>query len=856
MSKNVRRLFASFQPENYQLELWPDRAKRKMRGWVTIRGKKVGRPSQRLTLHQKGLKILSAQIARNDKKGQQQIAVTRINTQETLEELRLHAGQMLHAGNYHILIEFEAPIQDSMHGVYVCNFELDGQKKQLVATQFESCHAREAFPCIDEPEAKATFDLALNTPKGEAVIANTPARFQEDDGELTGTVFETTPRMSTYLLAFVYGDLHCKEARTKNGVDVRVWATKAQPAAALDFALDVGVRAIEFFDEYYGVPYPLAKCDHVALPDFSSGAMENWGLITYRESCLLADPATTTQSARELICMVISHELSHQWFGDLVTMRWWDDLWLNESFANVMEYVATDALFPQWRVWNTFAAQEGLSAIRRDAIAGVQSVKMPVHHPDEIDTLFDPSIVYAKGSRLLNMMFRYLGEDAFRRGIKQYFQTHAYGNTTGADLWNALGAASGKDIAGFMTPWLEQPGFPLLRATQKGARLQVAQSHFLLDMAKADTARRWPVPLFASQPAADKLLEKPEVEVTLASPAYVRLNQGALGHYVVQYTEPQHAQAIAALAETQQLGVAERLMLLSDSSMLARAGIHSFAETMRLLSHYAQENSEPVWDIMALTIADCRRFIDINESLETPLKALTSRLVEPQYERLGWKELPNESVEDTKLRAIILALGVYGEHAQILPEALKLFERYKKDAAAVPSELRDIVFAAAVRHNTLGAFDYLLDLEQHTQNADLKMELTGALTVTKSAAHGKRLLARIKDATQVRQQDIERWVAFLLRNRYTQQLAWDWLRTEWPWLEKTFQGDKSYDGFPRYAASAFNTQTRLKEYAQFFDPKRSQTALARNIAMGVEELTTRVIWLERDVQAIAKILKN
>lgn len=847
----MKRLYDGFRPENYRLEINPDRDSMRLEGTVVVTGKKVGRPSQRITFHQHGLKIVQAAITRHDKKGERGIVPSRISHHKSFDEVRLHTDALLYAGNYTVTMRFEGRVQDGMHGIYASSYEYEGRKQKLVSTQFESHHAREAFPCIDEPEAKATFDLTLISPTGEVTLANTPAASQTEKNGKMVTIFETTPKMSTYLLAFVFGDLQNKEAKTNSGIDVRVWATKAQPAASLDFALETAKRGIEFFNDYYGVPYPLTKCDHVAIPDFSAGAMENWGLITYRERCLLADPQTTSQSGREVIALVINHELSHMWFGDLVTMRWWDDLWLNESFANVMEYVAVNALFPEWEEWNTFITQEGLSAFRRDSIAGVQAVKTEVRHPDEISTLFDPSIVYAKGGRLLNMLMQYIGVEDFRTGLKQYFTKHAYTNTTGDDLWKALGEASGKDVSAFMQPWLIRSGFPVITVKQNGKDLSLTQSHFLLDSAKADASRVWPVPLLSNSTAVPALLETPEIAVALPTDEFVRINQGAVGHYVVHYANPNHAYTIAELVSAGQLGVAERLILLSDSSMLARAGVVSFAATLQLLEHYINEDSEPVWDIISLAISDCRKFIDINPDLEDPLRALIRKLIQKQYDRLGWTEKADEPSQDTKLRASIVGLGVYAKHESILARALELFELYKKTPQTVPSELRSIVFGAAVRNKAEGAFDYLLDLDEKTQNVDLKQDILSALTLTKETAQVAALLDRLKDKEKVRQQDVDHWLVFLLRSRYARPQAWDWLRNNWDWIEKTFREDKSYDYFPRYAASSFNTRQLLDEYRAFFEPLKDQTALNRNIVMGIEELENRVTWLERDTQAVA-----
>jgi len=850
MSKNVARLYTGFHPTNYKLRLETNLADKRITGTATIVGQKIGRPSQRLTFHQKGLKVTAATITKLDKKGTTEIPVIRINLQRTLEEVRLHVDELLYAGQYEINLTFEAPIQDSMHGAYVCNYEIDGKKQQMVATQCESHYAREIFPCIDEPEAKATFDLTMVTPAGQASLSNMPAATESEDGGKLTTTFETTPKMSTYLLAFVTGDLQNKEVKTKHGVTVRVWATKAHRPEALDFGLDVAKRAIEFFTDYYGVEYPLAKCDHVALPDFSVGAMENWGLITYRETCLLADPATAAQSNRERVALVVSHELSHQWFGDLVTMKWWDDLWLNESFANVMEYEAVDALFPDWNIWNSFVGMEGLSAIRRDSIAGVQSIKVTVHHPDEISTIFDPSIVYAKGGRLLNMLKNYVGVDMFRKGLKAYFEKHAYGNTTGDDLWKAIGDASGKDIAALMNPWLSRSGFPCVTVTQKDSELSLSQSHFLLDAQKADPDRIWPVPLLSNSEDVPTLLETKTLDKKLSSTQPVQIDRGGIGHYIVHYSEATHLEALAKQVESKQLSVAERLMLLSDSSMLARGGVDSFKATLALLKYYAQEDSDPVWDIIALIIADLRRFVDVDETLEPKVKALVRMLIETQYQRLGWDEKPNESSDDLKLRGTIIALGVYAEHPAITEQALKLYTQYHTDPTAVSSELRGIVFGTAIRHDVDGAFDYLVNLHETTQDIMLRDDALDALTLTRSPEKAQILLDRIQDAHKVKAQDADTWIVLLLRNRYTKVVTWQWFKAHWQWIEDTFKDDQTYDHFPRYVASAFNTRELLEEYKAFFEPKTDQTPLVRNITMGIEEISNRAAWLDRDLPGV------
>lgn len=850
MGKSVTRLYTQFQPSHYDLRLSLDKTNMTFAGTVTIEGKKVGRPSQRITLHQRGLKISKATIVKHDKKGDQPVELERINNQDSYDEVRLHATGMVYPGDYTLTLEFTGSITRAMTGIYPCFFEYEGEEHSLLMTQFESHYAREAFTCIDEPEAKATFDMTLETETGLTVLGNTPVKEQNMANDRLVTTFETTPRMSTYLLAFVAGELQSKSTQTDRGVEVNVWATMAQPANSLDYPLEIAKKSIEFFEDYFGLHYPLPKADHVACPDFSAGAMENWGLITYRERALLVYPGETAQSMQEYIATVIAHETSHQWFGNLVTMKWWDDLWLNESFANLMEYQAVDAMHPEWKLWETFIAQEGLSALRRDATPGVQAVKTTVNHPDEISTLFDPSIVYAKGGRLLYMLKSYIGDDAFRTGLSQYFETHKYGNTTGVDLWNALSAASGIDVAAFMNPWLEQSGFPVITVNQTDRSVTLQQQHFSDNPDKVEPDRQWPVPLFSEPVAEPALLVDRLQTVELLEDDVLRVNAGARGHYIVNYETDKQRQALRDLIAEGILGVPDRLMLLNDTSMLARAGIRKYGDVLGLLEAYSKEDSEPVWDMLSLIVAESRRFIDLDESLEDKIKAMVRGMIRTEYDRLGWEEKQGESASDQKLRATIIGLGSYAEDAEIVQRATKLFEQYKANPDVVIPELRGIVFTVPVKQNVEGAVDYLIGLHDKTGNSELKAEISSSLTATRSPEVAVRLLDRITDPKLVKPQDADRWLIYLLRNRYVKEVAWNWMVNNWHWIEDTYKQDKSYDMLPRYAASMVNTQEWADKYRGFFVPMQDQIVLKRNILMGLEEIAARVTWLERDLASV------
>lgn len=843
---SVSRLIEQFIPDSYQLSIILKRVPREFSGIVTVRGTILS-DGQTMRVHAKDLTIESVTL---DGK-------TADFWQEENDELVISHPELLR-GHHTVVVAFSGQITDTMHGLYPCYYALNGEKKELLATQFESHHAREVFPCIDEPEAKAIFDVTLTTEPNIQVLGNMPIRHQvvDEDGKLV-TTFETTPRMSTYLLAWVTGELHQLSGVTKNGVEVNIWSTEVQPLESLTFARDIAVRTIDFFDEYFGTPYPLKKSDHVALPDFSSGAMENWGLITYREIALLADPATTSVNSKHYIATVIAHELSHQWFGNLVTMKWWNDLWLNESFATLMEYIAIDALEPSWNVWMDYATNESIMALRRDSIDGVQPVQVPVNHPDEINTLFDGAIVYAKGARLLRMLQAYIGHEAFQAGLKAYFAEYAYKNTEAADLWAALENASGKKIASLMSAWISQPGYPIVKAETNKGTLRLTQQQFFTGPHEPSD-RIWPIPLHASDPHVPQLLAEQSVEVPFLpnESAVLRLNVGDSAHFITQYSQPLLKRLIDELSNGR-LEPLDRLQLLHEHTLLARAGVLSSPELLPLLKAYGSEATESVWDIISLAIGELKKFVYDDEPGEVLLKRFAALLSRQQYDRLGWESRPDEPESDTKMRATIIGLQLYGEVPVAIEEARKHFETSSLES--LNPELRALIIGAVVRHGNghLSAdqlVDTLLEAYKTTPSAELQQDIASGLTSTKHLDIINSLLTAIKNESIVRPQDASHWYVWLVRNKHGRAAAWSWLQRNWQWVEKTFSGDKSYDDFPRYTAGALLTREELEQYRAFFTPMLAEPALARVITIGISEIEARVELIERDGPAVRAML--
>ena len=832
----VPRLLDTFTPNHYNLTLDLTRAEEKeFSGTVIISGDST---SESISLHSKGLIIQSATIDNQP---------ADVSFGE-FDELKLSQPN-LENGNHTIHINFSGNITDAMHGLYPCYFTHDGVKKQLFATQFESHHAREVFPCVDEPAAKAEYDLTLITRPGITVLGNMPVKSEEENGDSLTTTFEKTPRMSSYLLAFVIGELHKKSARTKSGVEVNVWATPAQNENTLDFALDIATRSIDFYDEYFGVKYPLPKSDHVALPDFSSGAMENWGLITYRESCLLADPELTPESSRRFIATVIAHELSHQWFGNLVTMNWWNDLWLNESFANMMEYVAIDALHPEWRMWEDFATNEVTAALRRDSLDGVQSVQADVNHPDEISTLFDPAIVYAKGGRLLVMVRKLIGEEAFRAGLKSYFEKFAYKNTVGNDLWQELESASGQPIVNLMDTWISQPGLPVVSVSNSHDTAILSQERFFIGEHQPSDAL-WPIPLLANQPLDVKILDQKEATVSIEKP--LQLNCGLSAHFITKYDESTREYLLKNITE---LPTLDKICILQDATILARAGFENSASLLPLALSLKTETNEKVFGMAAGALTELRKFVDDNDTARDSLKKISGEFARATFEELGWDEKYGESDDDRERRTTALSLMMYSEDKEVLNEAKTRFDNNKLED--LPTEIRALIISANVRHfETPEMIENLFAAYKNTPSNDLQNDIAIGLTSTKNPETAEKILANIKDSNIIRPQDASRWFVYLIRTRESRQIAWNWLKENWAWVEDTFGDDKSYDDFIRYAATALLTPNELDDFRQFFEPMENIPALTRTIKLGITEISARVELIERDKADVLSALQT
>lgn len=823
----VHRLFDYFQPEHYRLELDIDRLKRVYSGTVVISGTKIS-DDQPIRVHAKDVRVGAATINGSE-------------AQTTLDQDdEIIIGGELPAGDYSISVDFKGEIAGTMIGMYLCSYTEDGQEKELIATQFESHFARNVFPCIDEPEAKATFDLTLVTEPDVTVRSNTPQKEQitRDDGRMT-TSFETTPRMSSYLLAWVYGDLQQITARTSRGVEVNVLSTKVHDQNMLEHALDVTTKTIDFFEDYYGTEYPLAKCDLVALPDFSAGAMENWGLITFREVCLLASP-NAAQSTKEYTATVIAHELAHQWFGNLVTMKWWDELWLNESFANIMMYTAVDAIYPEWNIWQLFMASEIPLALQRDQFPNIQPVQSPICHPDEINAQFDKGIVYAKGSRLIRMAEAYVGRDDFRKGLKLYFEKYGYGNASGEELWTCISKASGKDVRSFMQPWLNQPGYPIVSVATADDGVILGQQEFRLE-AQAPTGELWPILYNNPDTQQTAVFTTPDHILPALSHSYLP-NKEVIGHYITTYDETTWTLFLANINENIP-SAPERGAALYEHYILALNGYLPTQKLIELLSLLRHESSNAVWSLIEHVAGELQHFQTTQPKIWHHVCEIIAGMSLDKIAVLDVSEQSNDTSNDKRIRASALRLLALSQHQPTIEHCLEVFHSHA-NLQDIAVTLRPTIFKVAARYGDSQDFTRLCSAYLESTDPELRDQLAQATPFSSDLRQIADIISWLQDSSRIKPQDTARWFSHLMKNLDAQRSAWEWMTSQWPWIIKTFEDDMSLEKFITLSARSMAGDERYESYKTFFTDNRIEN-FSRSIDIGLMEIHARTAWIKR-----------
>lgn len=786
----MERLLDYFTPEKYILDLVIDKTAKTIGGKVTVTGESE---AENIKFHAANLSV--DEVSVNGKKAKFEVA------DGILTLYKVPRGDLAVEIGYHGFLN------ENMEGAYLSTYEYEGKTETIVTTQFESHYARQAFPCIDEPAAKAVFELSISVPEGsdDIVVSNMPEagrgdRLTSGSGYQT-TAFEPTPRMSTYLLAWVIGRFHGKTVKNAHGTVITTYCALNQDVDSVDFANEIAAKSLEFYDDNFKEPYPLQKLDQVALPDFEAGAMENWGLVTYRESMLLVGKSATL-GAKKSVTVTVAHELSHQWFGDLVTMQWWDDLWLNESFASVMEYYAVDFIHPEYKIFESFFTSDCYAALLRDAHQGVQSVHQDVKTPEEIATLFDGAIVYAKGARLMLMLIRLMGWDNFCKGIADYFKQHKYQNTVGDDLWKALSPYADFDPSALMHAFIDRPGYPVI--TSVGDNFEkFTQQRFLLDGPLKK--ENWPIP---------------------------EIMEDMSGHYVLHLNDKEFEERLGSFDN---LGLEEKLRLLIDRDLITQADLESAASLVPLAAKFKHENAPAVWNKIAGLIGNLKIYVDDDSAEEKLLKKYVFNLIDAKLGEVGLVTRKTDDEDTIRLRANLMGLDYFAEDK---PRFEKLAKMYDANPEKMDPEIRDDILSAKIYLEPTMVDDYL-EKYKATSDPDIKFDYLASVALVRDKKQLEKVLALLGNFDIVKPQDQLYLFVYLYRNPKSKSETFSWLTDNWELIRKT-GGDKTLSDYPMLISRVARTDEELKKFIDFFGPMKDDPALARAVQIGENEIKSRI----------------
>ena len=841
------RLPRQVVPRHYRLRMEPDLDSATFAGSevVTL---DVVEATDRVELNAAELQIDQARFVRGNAS-----AHAEVEYDEERQRATLRLSEPLSTGRWELHCRFTGILNDQLRGFYLSTFDDDDGNRQVIATtQFEATDARRAFPCWDEPDFKASFGVTLVVPEDLMAVSNGAEieRSPLGDGRVAIT-FADTIVMSTYLVAFVVGPFEATAPTDVNGVPLRIVAPRGKMHLT-GFALECSRFCLDYLATYYGIPYPGDKVDMVAIPDFAFGAMENLGCITYRESALLVDDELATSAEKMRILDVIGHELAHMWFGDLVTMKWWNGIWLNEAFATFMEMKATDAFRPGWKRWLEFAAAERPWAFKTDELAGTRPVEFEVRSPAQAEGMFD-GITYGKGSAVLRMMEQYLGEEPFRAGVESYLRRHAYGNTETRDLWESLDGSSGRPVGEIMDTWILQGGYPQLTVHVEEGGVSVEQGRFLLIPDPADT-RTWKVPVQLRGMAGGDpfetsvLVEGSRVTVPLGgSVDWVIANAGGHGFYRSRYEEP----LLDALVDRLHLlDPVERFVLVDDAWTFVEAGRSGVSGFVSLASAFRDEQEQAVWGSLLAAIASIGHHL-VTAGTRPRYERWVAGLLAPLADRLGWAPAAGETDLVRRLRGrVIDSLGRLANLPEVVEQARSIHEQRVAEPTSVDPEVAGAIISVCAAHGDAETYERFLVRYRTVRNPQESLKYLRALASFDAEDAVDRTFELIVDRT-VRNQDTSWVLARMLANRVTGPYAWSKLRDRLDGILEIvppMTQSRIADGLP-----ALSHPEVAADVAAYLAENPLPNA-AKAVEQKLERLSALVRMRERETEAIAGAL--
>jgi len=806
---NAQRLPDVARPDNYKLTFTPDLDNARFDGDETI-SIQVLKPTAEITLNAVDIDFHEVTIASG---GATQKAT--VSADKEKEMVVLHVEKPLAAGPATIHISYTGILNSEMRGLYLGK---DDQGRKYAATQFESTDARRAYPSFDEPGYKATFDITAVAPKGMAAISNQKVISDTEAGDKHTVRFATTAKMSSYLAALVVGNFEYVEGE-QDGIPIRVWATTGKKDTG-KFALDAAQHFMAYYDKYFGIKYPYGKLDLIGLPDFSAGAMENTGCITFREVILLIDEKQGSADLKKTISTVISHEMAHQWFGDLVTMAWWDDIWLNEGFATWMESKPVEAWKPEWNLDLDDVSATG-GALNVDALANTRPIRQAADTPAQIQELFD-GIAYGKTAAVLRMLEAYLGPEAFRAGVNAYLQKHQYANATAVDFWDAQAKTSKKPVDQIMPTWVKQAGAPMVnvktQCSGNSTNVALSQRRYYVDRTKFDSPddQLWQIPVCmkgsADSSAKCELLTKKEETFKLnGCSTWVLANANATGYYRVGF-QPEAVRDLAKDAETK-LSPGERIAVQNDIWASVRVGREPVGDYLAFAQGLQSDPSRAVMEDVLGRLNYIGEYL-VSDNDRGEYQAWLRQYLAPSMKEVGWEPKAGDSDEQKILRSRLFnALGYDARDPQVLAEARKIADQALADPSSVDHELAGGAFRLAALNGGPDFYDKVLANLKDAKSPEIYYNDLYTLAEFSDPA----LLQRTLDfaiSPDVRSQDALQLIGAVLGNPAGRNLAWDFVRQHWPEMEKA--GGPFASAEVVQATSVFCDAGRRDQVTEFF----------------------------------------
>jgi aminopeptidase N/puromycin-sensitive aminopeptidase len=802
LTSHAQRLPSTVRPQHYSLTLTPDLKAATFTGSEVI-DVTLADPTSSITLNAHDLAFQSVKI---EAAGKDQTATVTLDKEK--QQATFTVPDQLPAGKATLEIQYTGILNGDLRGFYLSKTA----KRNYAVTQFESTDARRAFPSFDEPAFKATFDISLIIDKGDTAISNGPIVSDKPgpDADKHTLKFLTTPKMSTYLVAFLVGDFQCSSGE-QDGVAIRTCATPDK-VALTTYGVDVAKYVLHYYNTYFGIPYPLKKLDLIGLPDFEAGAMENFGAITYRETALLIDPKTASINAKSEVASVIAHEMAHQWFGDLVTMQWWDNIWLNEGFATWMSNKPVEAMHPEWNIDQEVAS--GMDGtLNLDAQPTTRAIRARAETPAEIEQMFD-GISYGKASDVLLSVENYVGPETFRQGVHNYLEAHLYGNATAEDFWNAQTATSHKPVDKIMESLIAQAGVPLLTFGQpSNGKVAVSQKRFYLSPGIEPGPEKWTLPVCFKTGAHKQdcqLLTPETTSLTVPRAPLFFANAEGKGYYRTAY-EPADYAKLASQVESG-LSPAERISLIGDQWVQVRANKASVGDYLNLVAAVkADPNAEVISTALGGLGAINTRIASTPEEKDA-LDAWFRQTFAPEYAKLG-TPADSDSPSKKQLRALLFAALGNAKDPQILSQAREISMKYMADQNSVDPDLGQTALQISARNGDAALFDQLQKIFQTSTNPEVQIGALRLLAMFEKPELAERAL-EYAVSDKVRNQDAAIQLAISLDNDKNRDRAWQFIQTHWNEVKKEFTPEMGT--ILVGATGAFCSASERDDVSQFF----------------------------------------